>query len=114
MVRIIVIVARRPRFSLVYAPAVKQHLRAIALEHHAIIRRKIEEQLQFEPGVETRNRKPLHQPAALAATWEIRFGPANRLRVLYDIDPERRTVVILAIGERDGDRLLIGKEEVEL
>jgi mRNA-degrading endonuclease RelE of RelBE toxin-antitoxin system len=114
MARIMVMMARRQPYTLVYAPAVKKHLQAIDAKHHALIRAKVEEQLLFEPGVETRKRKPLRQPAAFEAQWEIRFGPANRFRVLYDIDPEGRAVHILVVGEKDRDRLLIGGEEVEL
>lgn len=114
MARIMVTMARRQPYALVYAPAVKNHLQAIDANHHSLIREKIEEQLQFEPGVETRDRKPLRQPAAFAAQWEIRFGPDNRFRVLYDIDPEGRVVHILAVGEKERDRLLIGGEDVEL
>ena len=57
-------------------------------------------------------KRPARQPAALAATWENGLGCGNRFRVLYDIDPERRVVQILAIGEKDGNRLFIGEEEV--
>jgi mRNA-degrading endonuclease RelE of RelBE toxin-antitoxin system len=110
----ILVMAKRQPYSLLYAPEVKKHLQAIDSKHHALIREKIEEQLLFEPGVETKNRKPLRQPAPLAATWEIRFGPENRFRVLYDIGPEEREVRILAIGEKDNNRLIIGGEEVEL
>ncbi len=55
--------------------------------------------------VETRNRKPLMQPASFDSTWEIRFGPDYRFRVLYDIDQEEREVHILAIGVKVGHRL---------
>ncbi len=114
MARILVIMARRGSYALVYAPEVEEHLRAIDTKHHSSIRGAIEQQLQYEPGVETRNRKPLRQPAALKAEWEIRFGPDNRFRVLYEIDAEGREVHILAIGEKQGHRLRIGGEEVEL
>jgi mRNA-degrading endonuclease RelE of RelBE toxin-antitoxin system len=106
--------ARRQPYILVYAPEVKKHLAAIEAQHHGLIRQKIEEQLLFEPGVETRNRKPLRQPAPLAAEWEIRFGPDNRFRVLYEIQEEGREVHVLAIGEKVGNRLLIAGEEVGL
>ena len=69
--------------------------------------------MQFEPDVETRNRKPLRQPAPFAAQWEIRFGPNNRFRVLYDIDAQHRAVEIIAVGEKDGNRLIVGGEEIE-
>jgi hypothetical protein len=75
---------------------------------------RIGEQLRFEPAVETTNRKSLRQPALFGSTWEIRFGPDNRFRVFYDIDQEKRLVQILAIGEKQRERLLIGGEEVQL
>jgi mRNA-degrading endonuclease RelE of RelBE toxin-antitoxin system len=109
------IMARRRRYTLVYANVtVKDHLRAIDTKDHALIRAKIDEQLQVEPAVETGNRKPLQQPAAFEARWEIRFGPDNRFRVLYDIDKEERRVLILAIGEKDRERLLVGGKEIKL
>jgi len=49
----------------------------------------------------------------LGADWEIRFGPGNRFRVLYDIDEENQQVLILAVGIKDGERLLVSGEEVE-
>jgi mRNA-degrading endonuclease RelE of RelBE toxin-antitoxin system len=93
---------------------VTKHLKSIDAKYDNLIRATIEEQLRFAPGVETKNRKPLRQPAPFAAQWEIRFGPDNRFRVLYDIDAEHRTVQIVAIGEKERDRLIVGGEEVEL
>ena len=89
-------------------------LAPIDVKHHSLIREKIREQLLFEPERETANRKPLRRPAAFGASWEIRFGPKNRFRVLYDVDQEARVVIILAIGEKLRERLFIGGEEVEL
>ena len=86
----------------------------IDAKYDGLIRDKILEQLQFEPGVETKNRKPLRQPAVFGAQWEIRFGPDNRFRVQYDIDEERNVVEILAVGSKDGNRLIIGGDEVTL
>ena len=114
MARIMAIMARRQPYTLAFASEVTQHLRAIDAKYHALIREKIGEQLRFEPGAETTNRKPLRQPALFGAGWEIRFGPDNRFRVLYDIDEEARVVRIMAIGEKQGERLFIGGEEVRL
>jgi mRNA-degrading endonuclease RelE of RelBE toxin-antitoxin system len=114
MVRIIAIVVRRQAYTLAFASEVTKHLRAIEAKYHALIREKIGEQLRFEPVAETANRKPLRQPAPFGATWEIRFGPDNRFRVLYDTDLEARMVRIMAIGEKQRERLLIGGEEVPL
>ena len=88
MVMIMVIMARKKPFRLLYARAVVDHLRAIDPKYHALVRDAIEQQLMFEPDRETRNRKPLRQPAALAAEWEIRFGPDNRFRVSLRYRPE--------------------------
>jgi mRNA-degrading endonuclease RelE of RelBE toxin-antitoxin system len=109
-----VIMARRQAYTLAFASEVTKHLRAIDAKCHALIREKIDEQLRFEPATETTNRKPLRQPAPFGAAWEIRFGPDIRFRVLYDIDQEARVVQILAIGEKQRERLFIGGEEVQL
>jgi mRNA-degrading endonuclease RelE of RelBE toxin-antitoxin system len=101
-------------FELVYAPQAREHLRAIGRKHYGLIRQGIEAQLQLEPQVETRNRKPLTRAVAFGAQWEIRFGPGNRFRVFYEVDREARTVHVLAIGVKRRDRLCIGGEEVEL
>ena len=110
-----VIMTRTQPYNLVYARAIADHLKSIDAKHDALIRENIEKQLRFEPGVEARNRKPLRQPAPFAAHGEIRFGPNNRFRVLYDIDEENRTVEIVAVGEKGRNhRLIVGGEEVEL
>jgi mRNA-degrading endonuclease RelE of RelBE toxin-antitoxin system len=114
MVRIMTIMARRRPYTLIYARGVTNHLKSIDAKYDSLIREKIEEQLRFEPSVETKNRKPLRQPAPFAAQWELRFGPDNRFRVLYDIDEEGRAVQIVAIGEKVRNRLIIAGEEMEL
>lgn len=114
MARIKAVMPRQQPYTLAFASAVSEHLRAIDAKYHALVREKIGEQLRFAPGTETTNRKPLRQPAPFAATWEIRFGPGNRFRVLYDIDEEARVVQIMAIGEKRRERLFIGGEEVQL
>ncbi len=106
--------ARRQTFRLIYASGVAKHLASIDVKYRNLIRKTIEEQLQFDPNVYTRNRKPLRQPAPFDAEWEIRFGPNNRFRVLYDIDETQRIVNVLAIGEKVGNRLIIGEEEIAL
>jgi mRNA-degrading endonuclease RelE of RelBE toxin-antitoxin system len=114
MTIIIVNMTPRQRFTLTYAPIVKQHLKTIERKYHPMIRTTIEAELQFEPDVETRNRKPLKRLVAFEAEWELRLGPGNRFRVFYDIDVEYHEVAILAIGVKEGNRLFIGGKEVEL
>jgi hypothetical protein len=106
--------ARRRPYDLIYARGLTNHLASIDAKYDRLIRENIEEQLRFEPNVETKNRKPLHQPAPFGATREIRFGLDNRFRVLYDIAEEQHAVNILAIGEKEGNRLIVGGKEVGL
>ena len=102
------------KFALVYAAVVRRHVHAIESKYHSLIRKEIESQLQVEPDKETRNRKPLRRPVIFGATWEIRFGPHNRFRVFYRVNRLENQVEILAIGIKDGDRLIVGREEIEL
>src|SRR5207244_4452536 len=107
--------AKKQPFSLVFAPAVKTHLKVIEAKWDSLIEEKIEEQLTYEPYVETKNRKPLRRrPAPFGAEWEIRFGQDNRFRVLYKIVDEDHEVHILAIGVKQGNRLLVGGKEMDL
>jgi mRNA-degrading endonuclease RelE of RelBE toxin-antitoxin system len=99
--------------EIVYAVAVKEHLRAIDRKYYNLIRDTIEQQLLFEPDSETRNRKPLRSPGIYEASWELRLGPDNRFRVLYEVDEENCRVQILAIGVKERDRLYISGKEVE-
>jgi len=108
------VMTRRHPYTLSYARGVTKHLKSIDAKYDSLIRENIEEQLLFEPNAETKSRKPLRQPAPFGAQWEIRFGPDNRFRVLYDIDEQQHTVQILAIGEKEGNRLIVAGEEVEL
>jgi hypothetical protein len=59
---IIMVMAKKQPFTLVYADEVKLHLRAVEPKYHSAIRSEIEFQLLYEPDVETRNRKPLNGP----------------------------------------------------
>jgi len=111
---IIVTMASQRRFEIIYPPIIKQQLKAIATKHYSLIRETLEIQLQFEPDIETRNRKPLKRPMVFGAKWEIRFGPDNCFRIFYRVDYDNQQVVILAIGEKNGNHLFIGGEEVEI
>ncbi len=101
-------------FEIIFPPWVLTHFDAIDLKYHSLIRRAVREQLRFEPLKETRNRKPLLRPTETGAEWEIRFGPNNRFRVLYNVDEVAREVVILAVGIKHGNRLIVGGEEMNI
>jgi hypothetical protein len=105
--------AKRPKFELSFAPEAIEHLDLIDAKYHGLLRRTINEQLTYTPTDETRNRKPLDQPAPFEASWELRCGPNNRFRIFYDVDADAQEVQVLAIGVKDRNRLLIGGEEYE-
>lgn len=105
---------RIPRFTVGFAPEVIDHLVAIERKYHPFIQQTLREQLFDTPDLETRNRKPIEQPAPFAATWELRFGPGNRFRVFYDIDYRESMVWVLAIGVKKRERLYFAGEEFEL
>jgi mRNA-degrading endonuclease RelE of RelBE toxin-antitoxin system len=105
--------ARRLEFTLSFAPEAVEHLDLIPPKYHGLLRQMIKEQLTHTPTTETRNRKPLDQPALFGASWELRGGPSNRYRVFYDVDLESRVVEVLAVGVKDRSRLLIGGEEYD-
>src|SRR5713101_9898600 len=98
-------------FVLVYADEIKQHLRAIESKYHSLIQTEIESQLLYDPEMETRNRKPLKRPISFGAEWELRLGPDNRFRVFYQVNADKHEVRVLAVGQKDRNRLLIGGEE---
>ena len=101
------------KFELGFAPETVEHLAAIERKHYQLIQKTLDEQLLYVPDQETRNRKPVEQPAPFGATWELRFGPGNCFRVFYEVDAIEQMVWILAIGIKERDRLLIGREEFE-
>lgn len=114
MTRILVAMASRRPYDIIYDTAVVQHLRTIERRYHGLIRTTIAEQLRFTPLVETRNRKPLTPPGSFGARWELRCGPQNRFRIFYHVLEDRQQVQILAIGVKERARLFIGGEEIEL
>ena len=102
---------RQRRFVITFAPEVLDHLDAIERRYYHLIERMIDEQLCYAPDQQTRNRKPLEQPAPFSARWELRFGPSNRFRVFYEVDAAEQTVWVLAIGLKVGNRLFVGGKE---
>jgi hypothetical protein len=97
-------------YSLVYTGDFRRHLTSIDRKYHPLIRETLKMQLQYEPNVQTRNRKPLRRPLSFRAEWELRFGPGNRYRAFYAV--KELEVILLAFGEKEGNRLLIEGREV--
>jgi len=106
--------AETRKYKLIYAPEVKEHLKVIDKQNHGQIRRAIETQLIFEPDREARNRKPLDGGGLWEGAWELRCGGRNRFRVFFQVDREALEVQILAIGVKEKNELIIGKERIKL
>jgi mRNA-degrading endonuclease RelE of RelBE toxin-antitoxin system len=88
----------------------KAQLRHLTARSRSILLTAIKAQLPHEPLVETRNRKRL-RPNPFAP-WELRVGD---LRVFYEVAEEgAKRVYIVAVGEKRGNSLWIGGEEVKL
>jgi len=97
-------------YTIEYSPESEGHLRALKARQRAVVQDSVERDLSHEPTKETRNRKTMQ--ANPLAPWELRIGD---LRVYYDVeeDPEP-TVWVRAVGIKEGNRVRIGGEVVEL
>ncbi len=98
-------------YAIILSESLKDDLRHVDRKWHGTIRESIFEQLRFTPNVATRNRKKLRVPIRTAA-WELRCGPGNRVRVLYQCDESKRVVQIVAVGEKRANELWIQGEKV--
>jgi mRNA-degrading endonuclease RelE of RelBE toxin-antitoxin system len=97
------------RFVPEFTESALDDLRFFRKYEQNIITEQIRAQLMYEPGKETRNRKPMEANAL--ADWELRIGD---YRVFYDIDDAAATVKIKAIGCKEHNRLFIRVMEYEL
>ena len=102
------------RFSLVYDTEFISQLKEIERRNLLLIRTTIEQQLIYEPEVETHNRKPLTRVYNFGARWVLRFGDDNEFRIFYGVYPDQAKVHILAIGIKIREHLYIGGKEVKL
>lgn len=98
------------KYHIEYSPDTEEHFRVLTTRQQAIILDTVEEQLRYQPTVETRNRKPM-RPNPIAP-WELRIGT---LRVYYDVENKpKRIVCIRAIGIKERNNVKIGKEVIKL
>ncbi len=97
-------------YEIEYSPDAEDHLRGLTVRQKAIILDNVDDQLTYQPGVETRNRKPM-RPNPIAP-WELRIGD---LRVYYDFSQKAKNIVyIRAIGIKERNIIRIGREEIHL
>ena len=103
---------KRQPYKPILSDDAEAHLQALSAREMAMVADAIERQLKYEPTVETRNRKRMDPDKRFyVAPWELRVA---HLRVYYAVEDEReRTVLIVAIGEKDRDRIKIGGRYIE-
>ena len=96
-------------YKIEFTTEAKRHLDALPARDRAIVLDAIEEQLTLQPTVPTRNRKPLR--SSPLADWELRV---RQYRVFYTVNEEQVLVLVIAIGVKDHNTLLIEGKEFKL
>lgn len=89
-------------YSVEFSEDAEHHLSLLTARDRGIILDAVERQLADDPTVATRNRKFL-RPNPLAS-WQLRVG---EFRVFYNVDTDQETVIIVAIGAKVHNVLLI-------
>ncbi len=101
-------------YTITYTEDALEDLEYFRKSERQLILDEIDQQLSFEPAIETKNRKRL-RPNQLGE-WELRI---RKYRVFYDVFmPDEIEIAgdvkIIAVGARDHNRLFIRGEEFEL
>lgn len=90
-------------YAILYEETTHPELAALRPYERARIFDEVEEQLMFEPTKSSRRRKQLVglKPPweQVRPVWQLRVGD---LRVFYDVDDDRREVIIKAIRRKGG------------
>jgi mRNA-degrading endonuclease RelE of RelBE toxin-antitoxin system len=89
-------------YRIEFSASAREDVRWLEAHERRALADAIEKTLRHEPATPSRNRKPL-RPNSLAS-WELREG---RLRLFYNIDAEVITVLVVAVGWKDNNRLII-------
>jgi mRNA-degrading endonuclease RelE of RelBE toxin-antitoxin system len=97
----------------VYQVVVTEEAKA-DLTHYTAFERKIittamRTNLPQLPSRETKNQKQLRDNPI--ASWELRAG---RYRIFYEVDEKAHYVIIIAVGHKEHNRLLIKGTEVRI
>jgi len=97
-------------YRIEYSPDSEDHMNSLTKRQRVIVMDTVDEQLVYQPNIETRNRKPM-RPNPIAP-WELRIGD---LRVYYDIEEKPESIVyIRAVGIKERNLVRIGEEVIKL
>ncbi len=93
-----------------YSPDAEDHMRVLTARQKAMVLDAVDEQLVYQPTMETKSRKPMRPNPV--APWELRI---SNLRVYYDVEEDPEPLVyIRAVGVKEGNRVRIGREVIDL
>jgi mRNA-degrading endonuclease RelE of RelBE toxin-antitoxin system len=88
-------------FTIGYAQSVAEDLAALRVFERRRVLDRIEQELTYQPSLETQNKKPLRGLAPpwehAAPIWELRVG---EYRVFYDVDEAASQVTVRAIRHK--------------
>lgn len=97
-------------YAIQFTASAREQIKSLSARQRATVIEAIERELTHQPRQETRNRKRL-RPNPLAP-WELRLGG---LRVFYDVTQGRDSRVnILAVGLKQGNRLIVAGKDIQL
>lgn len=96
-------------YNIDFSEDAERHLSRLRARDRRILIDAIEIQLTHQPTVGTRHRKRLRESPL--ASWQLSVGD---FRVLYNVDEELVLVLIIAIGVKVHNRLLIEGKEYHL
>jgi mRNA-degrading endonuclease RelE of RelBE toxin-antitoxin system len=83
-----------------------KHLRALSAREQRIVESAVLARLRFQPALETKAIKRLRSNPL--AEFELRVGD---FRVLYNVEVENHEVVLLVVGRKVGNMLIVGGRE---
>ena len=96
-------------YTIEFTEDATRHLDLLTTRERAILLDAIEEQLAHQPTEPARNRKLLRENPL--ADWELRVG---KYRVFYTVEEDKVLVLIIAIGVKEHNMLLIEGKEYKL
>ncbi len=96
-------------FAIEFSEDAERQLGRMTARDRNIVLDAIEPQLTHEPTVPTRNRKLLRENPL--AAWQLRVGD---IRVLYNVDGEHATAIVVAIGVKTLNVLTIDETRYSL
>ena len=98
-----------PGFRIEVTEEARLDLLSYFAHEQKIITGEVRTQLEYQPLVETRNRKQLRGNPV--ASWELRIG---KFRVFYEVHEDPRTITIVAVGHKEHNKLFVRGKEVKL